>query len=117
MPVMGASPTAECSPGVEVVLLSNLVAPVSTPVLCIVILSMHIYTYLSEGEGRPDRQPGRSQTKTRLNSEFVSQLFLYVAPVDHRAWFTVVFTVLNADRATSRSINLLIPCRCLQWLP
>lgn len=50
MPVMGASPTAECSPGVEVVLLSNLsnlVAPVSTPVLCIVIFSMHIYTCLT----------------------------------------------------------------------
>ena len=119
MQVTGASPTVECSSGVEVFSPSNLVAPVSTPVLCILIHSVYIYSYLthviSKVKGGTRGSLG-SQTKTRLNPEFFSQFFLVRRALGHRARFTVVLVVLNVDGAISRSISPLTPCRRrLQW--
>lgn len=119
MPVMGASRTVECSSGVEVFPPSNLVAPVSTPVLCILIFSVYISSYLTHIILRVNggtRRSLESQTKTRLNPEFVSQFFLVRRTLGHRARFTVALAILNVDRAIFRSISPLTPCcRRLQW--
>ena len=48
MPVMGASPTVECASGVDVFPPSNLVAPVPTPVLSILIHFVYISSRLTD---------------------------------------------------------------------
>src|SRR5258706_5643240 len=69
MPVMGASPTVECAYGVEVFPPSNLVAPVSTPMLSILILFVYISSRLTDIISKVKRGTRRSlgsQTKARF---------------------------------------------------